>query len=131
MIAAMLFAAAAAAITGTCTPQPSVSPEQAVDRYVSAYNAHDLDEIRATYSANVRIHNWSVGMQEGSDFDLQTVIDGLRDYYRDNPRVQVMASQRAVLGPRLAQVEVYSTGPSALVVYTVVDGCVTARDTYW
>jgi hypothetical protein len=131
MIASMLFAAAAAAVVGTCAPQPGVTPEQAVDRYMSAYNAHDVRAIQSAYSANVRIHNWQTGAQEGTVFDLQTVFDGLRDYYRDNPRVQVSASGRAVLGARLVQIESYTSGPRALVVYTVVDGCVTARDTYW
>ena len=33
-------------------------------------------------------------------------------------------SQRAVLNARVAQVETYSTNQEALVIYTVIDGCV-------
>ena len=126
MIAGLLFATA----VGFCTPQATVSPTEAVDRYISAYNAHDLTAIQETYSEDVRVHVWREGGASDS-YQIMEVIGGIRTFYGQNPQVQVTASQRSILDTRLAQVETYSTGSEALVVYTVVEGCVVARDTYW
>lgn len=126
MIAGLLFAAAA----GFCTPQATVSPAEAVDRYIASYNAHDLSAIQTTYAENVRVHVWRRDGASDS-YQIMEVIGGIQTFYSQNPQVQVTASQRAVLDTRLAQVETYSTGSEALVVYTVVEGCVVARDTYW
>ncbi|MCX7357577.1 MAG: hypothetical protein NT015_05490 [Alphaproteobacteria bacterium] len=126
MIAGLLFATA----VGFCTPQATVSPAEAVDRYISAYNAHDLTAIQETYSEGVRVHVWRESGAADS-YQIMDVIGGIGDFYRENPDVQVAASQRALLGTRVAQVETYTTESEALVIYTVVEGCVVARDTYW
>lgn len=127
MMSALLFAAA----TAVCTPQAGVTPEQAVDRYIASYNAHDLNAVRATYTADVRIHVWYQDQAQGILFPLDEVMGGLSRFVEANPTVQVTPSQRAVLNARVAQVETYSTNQEALVIYTVIDGCVVARDTYW
>ncbi|MEZ5971356.1 MAG: hypothetical protein R3C31_06095 [Hyphomonadaceae bacterium] len=126
MISALLFAT----VVGFCTPQPAVSPSEAVDRYISAYNGRDLAGIQATYSEDVRVHVWR---QDGGaeSYEIAQLLQSLSAYLGQNPQVQVAASQRVLLDTRLAQVETYSTGAQALVIYTVVGGCVVARDTYW
>ena len=126
MIAGLLFATA----VGFCTPQATVSPAEAVDRYIGAYNAHDLNAIQETYAENVRVHVWREG-GESDSYQIMDVIRGIGQFYEENPRVQVAASQRALLGNRVAQVETYTTESEALVIYTVIEGCVVARDTYW
>ena len=123
----LLFAAAAA---GFCTPQATVTPAEAVDRYISAYNAHDLGAIQGNYTENVRVHVWTEGGAADS-YAVMDVIHGIGDFYQENPTVQVSANQRAQLGARVAQVETYTTEAEALVIYTVVEGCIVARDTYW
>ena len=122
----MVFAAA----VGFCTPQATVSPAEAVDRYIAAYNAHDVGAIQSNYAEGVRVHVWREG-GEAESYGIMEVIGGIGQFYQSNPDVQVAPSQRAILGSRVAQVETYSTGSEALVIYTVFEGCVVARDTYW
>lgn len=122
----LLFAAAA----GFCTPQATVTPAEAVDRYIGAYNAHNLGAIQENYTENVRVHVWSEGGAADS-YAVMDIIRGIGEFYQENPTVEVSASQRAQLGARVAQVETYTTKSEALVIYTVVDGCIVARDTYW
>jgi hypothetical protein len=118
-----------------CVAALGVPPAEVVDRYIAAYNAHDLEAVRGTFEANAPIHVWSIGVADPQRHAVADVIDGIGGVQADHPGIQLSASDRVLLGARVAQVERYHGAAQewapSLAVYTVQDGCIVSREVYW
>ncbi|MBI1188563.1 MAG: hypothetical protein GC206_14735 [Alphaproteobacteria bacterium] len=119
-----------------CVAALGVPPADVVDRYIAAYNAHDVGAMRQTFDENAPIHVWSAGRDEPYRHALADVLSGIEDgVFANHPNIRVNASDRVVVGARVAQVETYAGGEedwsASLAVYTIADGCIASREVYW
>jgi len=117
-----------------CTAQPG-PPSAPVDRYVEAYNARDIDGMRSVFTDDARILVWTEESAEPERYNVDTVVGAMRGVFSQFPDITLTTEGGVELGARVAQIERYVEGPpaspAALVVYTVTDGCIVARESYW
>lgn len=118
-----------------CVAVLGVPPAEVVDRYIAAYNAHNLEAVRGTFEEDAPIHVWSIGEDEPQRHNVADVINGIAGVHADHPGIQLNASDRVLIGARVAQVERYHGAAQewapSLAVYTVQDGCIASREVYW